>query len=291
MTTFAGAAEAGPAHERLALAMTDDTAADEENGAAVEPRSLRTLVLVGLAAAVLFAGFVGLGVWQLERRVWKLNLIASVDERVHAAPVPAPGPDEWPDVTYEDDEYRHVRVTGHFLNDRETFVKAVTERGGGYWVMTPFVTDRGFTVLVDRGFVPPDLRDAAKRANGEIAGATAVTGLLRTSEPGGAFLHSNDPAAGRWYSRDVAAIAAARDLAGRVAPYFIDAEAMAMPGAYPVGSLTVISFHNSHLVYAITWFALAILVLGGAIYVARDERQLRAGRASGAVRAAPAPKP
>ncbi len=37
-----------------------------------------------------------------------------------------------------------------------------------------------------------------------------MTGLLRLSEPKGAFLRSNDPKDDRWYSRDVAAIAAAR---------------------------------------------------------------------------------
>ena len=43
------------------------------------------------------------------------------------------------------------------------------------------------------------------------------------TEPGGGFLRRNDPAAGRWHSRDVRAIAAARGL-DEVAPYFIDAE-------------------------------------------------------------------
>ena len=85
----------------------------------------------------------------------------------------------------------------------------MTELGGGYWVMTPLVRDDGTTVLVNRGFVPADKRDPASWRSAEPAAVT-VTGLLRMTEPGGAFLRSNDPAADRWYSRDVAAIAASR---------------------------------------------------------------------------------
>src|SRR3546814_6228890 len=77
-------------------------------------------------------------------------------------------------------------------------------------------------------------RDPATRSAARSAATVRVTGLLRMSEPGGAFLHHNDPDNGRWYSRDVAAIAAAQGLAGtKVAPYFIDADATPNPGGWP----------------------------------------------------------
>ena len=125
--------------------------------------------------------------------------------------------------------------------------------------MTPLETP-GFTLLVNRGFVPRERRDPATRAAGNTAGPTTVTGLLRMTEPGGGFLRANDPAANRWYSRDVAAIAAARGL-GRTAPYFVDADAAPNPGGLPVGGLTVVKFPDNHLVYALTWFALMLLAL------------------------------
>jgi surfeit locus 1 family protein len=109
-----------------------------------------------------------------------------------------------------------------------------------------------------------------------------VTGLLRITEPKGGFLRANDPAAERWYSRDVAAIAAARGLAD-AAPYFIDADAAPNPGGLPVGGLTIVAFPNSHLVYAITWYGLAVMLAGAVLYVVRDERRVRskpAGRAA-----------
>ena len=175
---------------------------------------------------------------------------------------------------------------GRFLDDRETLVQAVTDFGGGYWVLVPFRTDAGFTVLVNRGFVPANLRDPASRRAGEIHGETAVTGLLRMTEPNGAFLRSNDAATDRWYSRDVAAIAAARDL-GPVAPYFIDADATPNPGGNPIGGLTVIAFPNNHLVYAITWYGLAALLAGAVAWAIRDE--WRARKTDGAAQRAVTP--
>ncbi|WP_372338737.1 SURF1 family protein [Mangrovibrevibacter kandeliae] len=225
------------------------------------------LMLLGVAI------FVTLGVWQLERRVWKLDLIARVDGRVAAAPVPVPPPSAWPTLEPADVEYRHVRLRGRF-GEGEALVKAVTALGPGWWVMAPFVTDDGFTVLVDRGFVPSEARDEAA-ARRPPSGDATVTGLLRLTEPGGAFLRSNDAAAGRWYSRDVGAIAAALGL-GRVAPFFVDAEAAPDPRpGDPVGGLTVVAFRNSHLTYALTWFGLALGLLAATVVFIRHELRLR----------------
>jgi len=239
--------------------------------------------MLAVLAAALFAGFVALGTWQVERRAWKLDLIARVEQRVHAAPAPAPARTDWPGINAADDEYRRIRLSGHFLHDKETLVQASTRLGAGFWVLTPFRTGSGAVVLVNRGFVPPEARERAARTAPEPAGETTVTGLLRISEPRGGFLRRNDPAADHWYSRDVQAIAAARGLdpAG-VAPYFVDAQAE--PGipqaltdtpAWPAPGLTVIAFHNSHLVYAITWYGLALMVAAGAAFVWRDERRRR----------------
>ncbi|MGN6100446.1 MAG: SURF1 family protein [Devosia sp.] len=230
----------------------------------------RTALL--LTSAIVTLVLVALGVWQLERLGWKLDLIARVDARVHAAPEPLPGPSSWAAVTAEADEYRHVTARGRYLNEDETLVQAVTDRGPGFWVVTPVLTDQGFEVLVNRGFVPTDRRSAATRQAGQIAGETQVTGLLRISEPGGGFLRANDPAADRWYSRDVAAIAKARGL-GTVAPYFVDADATPNAGGLPVGGLTVIRFSNNHLLYALTWFALAALLLAATAYILWGERK------------------
>jgi surfeit locus 1 family protein len=141
-------------------------------------------------------------------------------------------------------------------------VQALTELGGGFWLVTPLRTEAGWTVLVNRGFVPFE-REAATKAGAEApAGPVTITGLLRPTEPGGGFLQHNDPAHDQWFSRDVAAIAAARGI-GPAAPYFIDADDTPNQGGYPVGGLTVIAFRNAHLVYALTWFSLAVMSVAG----------------------------
>jgi surfeit locus 1 family protein len=183
-----------------------------------------------------------------------------------------PSVQSWPAFNAADDAYRRVRVTGYFLHENETLVKAVTDIGSGFWVVTPLRVQGGFTVLVNRGFVTVERRDPATRPAGNPAGPVTVTGLLRMTEPGGAFLRTNDPAAGRWYSRDVGAIAAAHDLQ-HVAPFFIDADAAANSGGYPIGGLTVVRFHNNHLIYALTWFALAFMLCGWRFIAARERRR------------------
>ncbi|MGG6461530.1 SURF1 family protein [Solilutibacter silvestris] len=225
----------------------------------------RTVFLVALALA--FCGFTALGVWQVQRLHWKHALIARVDARIHAEPVALPARKDWPQASAARDEYRHVVVTGEYLRNADTRVQAVTERGPGGWLLTPLRDDGGDAVLVNRGFVPSDWKgDVAPPA-----GHVRVIGLLRMSEPNGAFLRRNDPAHDRWYSRDVAAIAQARSL-GDVAPWFVDAERDANAPEWPAGGMTVVRFRDQHLQYALTWFALAALSLFAAwrVYTSRD---------------------
>ncbi|MFW2851663.1 SURF1 family protein [Sphingomonas sp. TX0543] len=206
-------------------------------------------LLVRLLTVAAILGFVALGVWQLDRLQWKLALIRQVDAKLAAAPVPAPS------ATYRAtaaDTYTRVVAQGRWLPARDSYVQAITVLGAGYWVMTPLETARG-RILVNRGFVPTDMRGHAPAASG----VARVTGLLRLDEPGGGFLRTNDPVADRWYSRDVNAIAAAKRL-GPVAGWFIDAGRNGE--RWPRGGLTVIAFRNSHLSYALTWFAMAALL-------------------------------
>jgi surfeit locus 1 family protein len=264
-------------------------------------RSVASKVLLAFFALFFFAGFVALGTWQLYRLQWKLDLIERVNQRVHAAPVPAPGPERWPTITAKSDEYRHVKLTGAYRYDLTTHVQATTGLGSGYWLLTPLCTTDGHIVMINRGFVP--LQDVAGWRAGPIereppgssacnaravSGKVEVTGLLRISEAGGTFLRHNEPATNRWYSRDVQAMAEAHGLPlTQVAPYFVDAavdgEHVLVPPVYipperPLGGLTVISFPNNHLIYAFTWYALALMVAAASWWVIRDERKaLRRG--------------
>ncbi|WP_420142499.1 SURF1 family protein [Sphingomonas sp.] len=225
-------------------------------------RRARARILLAALAAAAALLLAGLGVWQVERRAWKLGLIAQVERKLAAPYAAAPGPARWGTIGAAD-SYSRIEARGMWRRDADTYVQALTELGGGYWVMTPLVTPDG-AILVNRGFIPPDRRGRVPVP----AGVVTVRGLLRVTEPGGGFLRTNDPAADRWFSRDVAAIAARHGL-DRVAPYFIDAAA-GTPGAWPRGGLTVVRFRNSHLVYALTWFALAAMMTWLAVRVVRE---------------------
>lgn len=206
---------------------------------------------MAIALLPLIAILLGLGIWQVERRAWKLALIDRVERGLATAPVSAPGPAEWPGIDASA-SYRKLRVTGRYLPCRTRLAQAVTDLGPGKWVMTPLVTDRGFTVFINRGFLPDG--QALPACTSTAAAAVTITGLLRLSEPKGGFLRANDPGADRWYSRDVAAMG--KGLAP-LAPYFIDADRSG--DGWPRGGMTVIRFPNNHLVYALTWFGLALL--------------------------------
>ncbi|QLF71278.1 SURF1 family protein [Peteryoungia desertarenae] len=199
----------------------------------------------------------GLGVWQLQRLAWKTALIERVEAGLAAVPVNAPGPQDWERLSFDTAEYRRITVSGRYLPTGDFLVKAVTARGPGFWVLSPFETDDGWRLFINRGFVPDDRQAPEDRPI--PLDRQEVTGLLRLTQPGGAFLRDNDPQANRWFSRDTAAMAGAADIAP-VAPYFIDVEAE--PGrqageTLPVPGLTIVAFSNRHLGYAFTWFALA----------------------------------
>lgn len=221
-------------------------------------------VVLGLGV-ILMLGLVALGWWQMERRAWKHDLIARVEARIHTAPLPLAALDG---LAPDEKEYRRVTVSGRFIPTREVLVRAVTGLGGGYWVLTPLITGDGRTVLINRGFVPPELRNPQTRGK-PPAGPVTITGLARLSEPGGAFLRDNDPQADRWYSRDIDAMASALGLDG-VASVFVDA-GVGPSDTYPVGGLTVVQFRDTHLVYALTWFALAVMVAAGLFLLIRYE--------------------
>ena len=236
------------------------------------PRKRGLIIAWCLFALIAFIGFVALGTWQVERRVWKLDLIERAETRSSAPVVAAPTQAEWLQISAASHEYLHVTVAGKFLHDAVTFVEASTSFGTGYWALVPLQQEDGSLILINRGFVE-------KKTSYKPEPETAVhlNGLLRLSEPGGRRLRKNQPENERWFSRDIEAIAKARMLpVEKLAPYFIDVDYDPAKGsAEPVGGLTIISFYNHHLVYALTWYTLALMVAGATAYLLREEKKKR----------------
>lgn len=231
-----------------------------------------------LTGLVFMTIFWGMGVFQIKRLAWKEALLARVERNVNAAPLPAPGPDAWPHIRRDVDEYRRVQVQGEFDHTKSSLVRASTNLGGGYWVLTPLQTKQGQWVFVNRGFIPTDGASQKPTPFDKPIGEQTLLGLLRMTEPDGTWLQSNAPLQDRWYSRDILAMAAAKGLeAASVAPYFVDAMVMGPidNAAWPRPGLTVLHFNNNHLVYAFTWFTLATMVAGALGYLLVDDRRLR----------------
>ena len=211
-----------------------------------------------IACAVLFAILCWLGFWQLERLQWKLALIAQVNGNMAAAPVSL---DEILAMNRQAAQYRHVTLRGRFDHAKEAYVFTTDAGAAVYHVLTPFTADDGRVLMVDRGEVPKDKLNPASHAPGNVSGETQVTGVWRAPDAPGSFTPPPDAAQRIWYARDLAGIAAADDLK-LAAPVVVEADATPNPGGWPKGGKTVVTFRNQHLGYAITWFGVAIVLLG-----------------------------
>ena len=201
-----------------------------------------------------------LGSWQIERLYWKRELIEQRQAAVSAAPVGVRSLEDAKGM-----EFRHVTDEGVFLHDKEIFLGATSEVGRqGYQILTPLLEPGGRMVFVNRGFIPAELKDPARRAAGQLAGTVRVQGLLRLPPAGRPawFLPDNRPDLNYWFWVDLLAMSAADKLEpDRVASFYIDADASPNPGGWPKGGVTRLALPNDHLQYAITWFSLAVALM------------------------------
>lgn len=230
------------------------------------------LLWPAIMTLVMFPVLMALGNWQWHRKTWKEDLIAKVETRSKSEPVSYTAAlSEF--VKTGDVEYLRVRVTGTFDHAEERHVYAPRSTSQGWNVFTLLKPDGGFPVFVNRGWVPDTLKDAAKRAEGQVAGPVTVTGLVRLDEKKAWFTPAPDIAGNKWFARDTWAmrwgaagepspdILASMRLAA-YAPFSIDAEAEpANPGGWPKGGTTEIHLPNSHLQYVVTWYGLALTLL------------------------------
>lgn len=243
------------------------------------PRSSQGSLLVpGIATLVALAILVGLGVWQLQRKAWKEDLIGQIEARAYGEPGEILPENAWATWHADQDEFRKVRIQGTFLYQYETPVYGLAPamRGApaqGFYLMTPLRLSNGAIVMVNRGFVPTELRDPAARPQSQPAGEAIVVGLVRAPEARNAFTPADDPARKSWFTRDPEAIAKAYNLE-RAAPFYVEADATPNPGGWPRGGQTRLNLPNDHLQYALTWFGIALTLIG--VFSAFAWRRLKA---------------
>ena len=224
----------------------------------------------GIFTLVMVALFIGLGVWQLQRRVEKHALIAALDARLAKDPVPLPPPGQWPLLSPSVDEFRRVRLKAAFarLPDAMVYASGSAVRddvaGPGTWAFLPARLDSGGTVVINAGFVPNTMqaRDIEDRAVAPLVTGQAeeLTGYIRFPEQAGVLTPAENREHRLWFVRDVPAMARALGW-GEAAPFYIDLEAPVPAGGVPKPGPLSVHLKDDHMQYAITWFGLAAAVV------------------------------
>jgi surfeit locus 1 family protein len=203
----------------------------------------------------------GLGTWQVQRMHWKTALIERLESRMAAPAMDLPATLDDLDAA----EYRRARVAGRFLHDREMYRLGYSPRGdAGFYVVTPLLRAGAPPVLVNRGWVPPQRKDPARRPAAQPPGQVTVEGIVRKAQVPGWFTPDNEPDNNLWFTIDPAAMGRAAGL-DRVAPVYLQALAAEAPRGAPLGLPNEVNLRNQHLQYVIIWYALALAL--AVIYV------------------------
>lgn len=257
-----------------------------------QSRTGKGLVALTVATLAALAVLISLGNWQWQRKTWKDELVATISARAAADPLP---PERWSSLSCrpvhevglaESCEFTTVRLAGHFdhASERRIFTTAPPGfSGAGYWVFTPFDM-AGARIYVNRGYVPEARKDPQARSAGQITGEVEIVGQIRSAEQRGQFTAVNNPASNIWFLRNPRELleapgAGVIDLARWEGEgpsgldFYIDQISPAPPGGLPAPRASVIQLPNRHLEYALTWWGLALTLIG--VYAALVLARLR----------------
>ena len=218
----------------------------------------RRLFVPTLVALPALAILIALGTWQMERLAWKADLLARIDASEAGSPTPlGAAPEPW----------TRVVVTGRFDHAREAQL-GIEVRGNtlGTHLVVPLLREDAAPILVDRGWVPLERGAPVERPEGE----QRITGFIRPGERAGWFSATDDPAGRRFYTSDPAAIGAALGIAAP-APYVL--VALGEGRALPLPERATPRPPNNHLGYVITWYGLAVSLIGVFVVFARRRLQ------------------
>lgn len=232
-----------------------------------KPGQMRLWIAIVLLPAALLV-LLALGTWQVQRLIWKEDLLAAIEQRSQAEPASLPEI-EAALAASEPIEYRTAFATGRFLNSGEQHFFATFNGQSGFYVYTPLELADGRFLFVNRGFVPYDLKEPATRPESLLEDEQRITGLARAKleQKPSVVVPDNDEQANIYYWKDLDRMAANAGLpAEKVLPFFLDADATPVPGGLPRGGVTVIDLPNNHLQYAITWYGLALALVAVSLF-------------------------
>ncbi len=211
---------------------------------------MRRMILPLLFGILGTAVLITLGVWQLQRLEWKQAILAEIDARMAAAPVGLPA-----DPDPARDRFLPVTATGTITDEEIDVLVSVKGTGPGYRIISAFETDDDRRILLDRGFVRDDRKDAPRPP---VPGVT-VTGNLHWPDEVDGYTPATDTARNIWFARDVPAMADA--LGTEPLMIILRTTSEPAPAVAPL-PLDSAGIPNDHLGYAIQWFGLAAVWAG-----------------------------
>ncbi len=224
----------------------------------------RPLLWLTIATLPTFLVLIGLGSWQLQRLQWKNDLISSFEARSAADAISIP----LATAELDDLEFRSLALDGVFQHEKETLLIGRTYEGNaGFHVVTPLLLDDARIILINRGWVSEEYRDPAKRAFSQIKGRTSVAGILRRPGVKGYFVPENDPENGFWFTlvpRQINQHLGLGDTA--IDQFYADALRTSDVVTLPIAAKTKLNLRNAHLSYAVTWYGIALALIG--VYLA-----------------------
>ena len=234
----------------------------------------RNVAGFGAFTLLMVALFVGLGIWQLQRRIEKHALIAALTERLAAPPQALPPASQWNRLEPASDEFRRVRFAATYASVADAMVYSSGSAvrgdisGPGTWAFLPVRLPDGNIVVVNAGFVQNTMQDRGVEDRAVTRLLTnepvMLTGFIRFPEAAGVLTPAENIAKRLWFTRDHLAMARALGWGegGKpVAPFYIDLEQPVPLSGVPKPGPLEIHLKDDHMQYAITWFGLAIAVV------------------------------
>ncbi len=219
-------------------------------------KTIATITLILASLAILLA----LGTWQMERLHWKEGLLADIAERRSADPVPLADIERIA-ADGGDIEYRRVALSGTFDHTKERHFFATFQGQTGFYVYTPLILSDGRALLVNRGFIPYEMKEVSTRTAGEVTREQRLTGYARSrlAQKPSSIVPDNDIAKNIFFWKDLDVMASSSGLdPAKTLPFFVDVDDLVQnPGGWPKGGVTQFDLPNSHLQYAFTWYGLA----------------------------------
>lgn len=215
--------------------------------------------------------FVMLALWQVERLRWKQAL-------------------QWQLEKYEDTKpeqfrlqlhdpvnhlYKPIFAFGAFMHDYEFLLHAKyfdesrDKKQIGYHVVTPFLTDEGVIIFVNRGWIPEDLKEKEVREASLMPHnmEEPIIGIVRKSKGKAPwFMPQNMPEKNVWFWLDIPEMAKKLDEISdfdKIAPVLVQQTNLTTMDnfEYPIPISAEIKLYNEHLTYVITWFLLAFITI------------------------------